>query len=87
MNKIIMPEAGQTTDTFTIVHWHKTTGDSVKRGDPLFDIETDKSTLTVESYCEGILLAILYAEGAEARAGEPVAYVGKEGEEISEVKN
>lgn len=82
MNKIIMPSGGQTTDESEIVKWHKKVGDPVKRGDVLFEIETDKATLEVESYCEGYLRAAYYQEGDKVAAGEIVAYVGGEQEAL-----
>lgn len=82
MNKIIMPSGGQTTDESEIVKWHKKVGDSVQRGDVLFEIETDKATLEVESYCEGYLRAAYYQEGDKVAAGEIVAYVGGQDEAL-----
>lgn len=76
MFNITMPPGGQTTDQSLIAGWHKKVGDPVKRGDVLFEIETDKATLEVESYCEGILRAMLYQEGDLVTTGEVVAYVG-----------
>lgn len=76
MNKIIMPPGGQTTDESLIVKWHKKVGDKIERGDVLFEIETDKATLEVESYCEGYLRAALYGEDEKVSTGEVVAYIG-----------
>lgn len=82
MYNITMPPGGQTTDESLIVKWHKQVGDKIERGDILFEIETDKATLEVESYCEGYLRAALYGEGEKASTGEIVAYIGKIDEEI-----
>lgn len=76
MNKIMMPPGGQTTDESLIIKWHKKVGEKVSRGDVLFDIETDKAALEVESYCEGYLRAAMYEEGDKASTGDVIAYIG-----------
>lgn len=82
LNKIIMPSAGQTTDELLILRWYKSIGDIIKRGDILFEIETDKATISVESYTEGTLLEIKYQEGELVKIGEIVAYIGDVGEKL-----
>ena len=77
LNKILMPSGGQTTDELVILQWEKKVGDFVRRGDILFEIETDKANLTVESFAEGTLLEIRYGEGAHVKVGETVAYIGE----------
>lgn len=84
VHKIIMPSGGQTTDEMLIVKWYKTAGETVKTGDLLFEIETDKAAMSVESYAEGILLEIKYREGDRVKTGEVVAYIGNPGEKIPE---
>jgi pyruvate dehydrogenase E2 component (dihydrolipoamide acetyltransferase) len=76
LTKIIMPSGGQTTDEMLILKWNKKIGDFVKKGDILFEIETDKAAMTVESFAEGTLLAINFPEGEYVKAGETVAYIG-----------
>ena len=84
IKEIIMPSGGQTTDEMLIRKWNKNPGDPVKRGDVLFEIETDKASMPVESFAEGTLLAVLYNEGEMVKAGEIVAYIGDPGEKIPE---
>ena len=84
LSKIIMPPGGQTTNESMITKWHKKVGDKVKRGDILFEIETDKATLQIESYAAGILLASYFEEGDKVNTGTIVAYVGTAGEKIPE---
>ena len=79
-----MPSGGQTTDEMLIRKWNKNPGDPVKRGDVLFEIETDKASMPVESFAEGTLLAVLYNEGDMVKAGELVAYIGDPGDKIPE---
>lgn len=80
LTKIIMPPGGQTTNESLMVKWHKKVGDEVKKGDVLFEIETDKATLEIESYGEGELLAVNYNEGDTVSTGEVVAYIGTKGD-------
>ena len=84
IKEIIMPSGGQTTDEMLIRKWNKNPGDPVKQGDVLFEIETDKASMPVESFAEGTLLVVLYNEGEMVKAGEIVAYIGDPGDKISE---
>jgi pyruvate dehydrogenase E2 component (dihydrolipoamide acetyltransferase) len=81
--KIIMPSGGQTTDEMLILRWNKNPGETVKKGDVLFEIETDKATLSVESFTDGTLLAVCHEEGEMVKTGEIVAYIGDPGEKIA----
>ena len=83
MNKILMPSGGQTSDESVITRWLKQTGEKIARGDILCEIETDKAVLEVESFCEGILRAIVYGEGETVISGDIIAYIGGADEELS----
>ncbi|MFZ7132262.1 MAG: biotin/lipoyl-containing protein, partial [Eubacteriales bacterium] len=87
LKKIIMPSGGQNTDESMITKWYYDIGEKVKRGDVLFDIETDKATLQIESFADGFLIQKNYEEGQMAAAGEIVAYIGNQGEKIQDDKN
>lgn len=82
LNKILMPSGGQTTDELVILQWEKKVGDFIKRGDILFEIETDKANLTVESFAEGTLLEIMHGAGAIVKVGETVAYIGETSDKL-----
>lgn len=82
IKEIKMPAGGQTTDTSTVGTWLVKEGDKVDRGDPLLEIETDKATLTVESFTKGIILKILAESGEELEAGAILAYIGNENDKI-----
>src|SRR5689334_6926726 len=69
----------------TIVRWLKSEGDQVKKGEPLFELDTDKVTQEVEAEASGVLLKILVAEG-EVPVGTAVAYVGEQGEDVPDTK-
>jgi pyruvate dehydrogenase E2 component (dihydrolipoamide acetyltransferase) len=77
-----MPKPGQFTEECTIVKWLKKEGDAVAKGDILFEIETDKANMEVESFFEGTLLKILTPEGGTVPVQAIVAWVGQQGEAI-----
>lgn len=80
--RIIMPAGGQTTDEVVLQRWHKQVGAAVAQGDILFEIETDKAVLEVESCASGVLLARYYEDGASVPAKALVAWVGAAGEAV-----
>jgi pyruvate dehydrogenase E2 component (dihydrolipoamide acetyltransferase) len=82
---IAMPKPGQFTEECTILKWLKKEGDPVAKGDILFEIETDKSAMEVESFFEGTMLKILSGEGATVPVQTVVAFVGQPGEALPEV--
>ncbi len=78
IKQILMPNAGQTTDTARINKWFVKKGDRVKRGDVLVDVETDKATLDIESFTAGIVIELKYSEGDEVSSGNVLALIGDE---------
>ena len=83
-NEVKLPRLGQGMEAGTITKWLKAPGDTVEKGEPLFEIDTDKVTQEVESDYAGVLLKITLESG-EAPVGQTIAYIGKEGEEVAEV--
>src|SRR3954470_21701830 len=79
-NEVKLPRLGQGMETGNIVKWLKSEGDAVKKGDPLYELDTDKVTQEVEAPLDGFLLKIAVAEG-EAPVGAVVAFIGEQGEE------
>jgi pyruvate dehydrogenase E2 component (dihydrolipoamide acetyltransferase) len=77
---VIFPKLGQTMEEGAIVKWLKKEGDPVAKGDILFEIETDKANLEVESFFEGVLLKIYIREGITVPVNTVVGYVGTAGE-------
>jgi pyruvate dehydrogenase E2 component (dihydrolipoamide acetyltransferase) len=67
----------------TVNKWLKNEGDPVAKGEPLFEVDTDKVTQEVESDFDGVLLKIVLESG-EAPVGQTIAYIGKKGEEVAE---
>jgi pyruvate dehydrogenase E2 component (dihydrolipoamide acetyltransferase) len=82
--EVILPRLGQGMESGTIVRWLKSEGESVQKGEPLFELDTDKVTQEVEAETGGVLLKIAIAEG-EVPVGETVAFIGDEGEDVPEV--
>lgn len=81
---ILMPALSPTMTEGNLVKWHKKTGDKVKPGDILAEIETDKATMEVEAVDEGILAKIFVAEGTEAvKVNSLIAALLEEGEDES----
>jgi pyruvate dehydrogenase E2 component (dihydrolipoyllysine-residue acetyltransferase) len=79
--QVILPRLGQGMESGTIVRWLKSEGDEVAKGEPLYELDTDKVTQEVEADIGGVLLRILVPEG-EVPVGTPVAFLGEAGEEI-----
>lgn len=79
---VIFPKLGQTMEEGAIVKWLKKVGDPVAKGDILFEIETDKANLEVESFFEGVLLKIYVKEGVTVPCNTVVGYVGAAGEKV-----
>ena len=79
---VIFPKLGQTMEEGAIVKWLKHEGDQVVKGDILFEIETDKANLEVESFFEGTLLKILVGEGVTVPVNTVVGFVGTPGESL-----
>lgn len=77
---IRMPLLSDTMTEGKIVAWNKKVGDKVKSDDVLADVETDKATMEVVGYADGVLLYIGVPEGKAAKINEIIAIVGKEGE-------
>ena len=73
---VIMPQLGETVAEGKILAWFKAVGDEVKEGDNLFEVETDKVSLEVQSVVSGRLNEIRVATGVVAKVGDVVAVVG-----------
>lgn len=83
-HEILMPKLGLTMTEGTIEEWKFKEGDSVKKGDILFSVATDKLTNDVEAEADGVLLKILLPEGETAPCKAVIAYIGEAGEVIAE---
>ncbi|HYJ65118.1 MAG TPA: biotin/lipoyl-containing protein, partial [Parafilimonas sp.] len=81
--KILMPRLSDTMTEGVIAAWHKNVGDPVKKGDLLAEIETDKATMELESYKDGVLLHRGAEEGGKLQVNDLLAIVGDKGEDVS----
>ena len=81
-SEVKLPRLGQGMESGTIVRWLKAEGDSVRKREPLYELDTDKVTQEVEAEADGILLKIVVREG-EVEVGTTIAVIGTEGEEVS----
>ncbi|HET8803722.1 MAG TPA: pyruvate dehydrogenase complex dihydrolipoamide acetyltransferase [Aequorivita sp.] len=82
---INMPRLSDTMEEGTVATWLKKVGDTVKEGDILAEIETDKATMEFESFYEGTLLHIGINEGETAKVDTLLAIIGKKDEDISDL--
>jgi pyruvate dehydrogenase E2 component (dihydrolipoamide acetyltransferase) len=81
--EIVMPRLSDTMERGTIARWLVHEGEAVHEGDVLAEIETDKATMELNAYSDGVLLRILVQDGEAAELGAPIAVVGDEGEDVS----
>jgi pyruvate dehydrogenase E2 component (dihydrolipoamide acetyltransferase) len=81
--EIKLPRLGQGMEAGTIVKWLKSEGESVEKGEPLYELDTDKVTQEVEADASGVLLKIAVAEG-EVEVGKTIAVIGEAGEQVAE---
>ena len=79
---IRMPRMSDTMTEGVIVEWHKKVGDKVKSGDLLAEVETDKATMELESFNDGVLLYIGVEKGKAVKVEGILAVIGKAGEEF-----
>ena len=82
---INMPRLSDTMEEGTVAKWFKKVGDTVKEGDILAEIETDKATMEFESFQEGELLHIGIEEGGTAPVDSLLAIIGTKGEDIKDM--
>jgi pyruvate dehydrogenase E2 component (dihydrolipoamide acetyltransferase) len=80
-SEIKLPRLGQGMESGTIVKWLKSEGELVEKGEPLYELDTDKVTQEVEADASGVLLRIAVEEG-EVPVGQTIAVIGEEGEEV-----
>ena len=84
---IIMPKLGFNMDEGQLVKWHRRVGETVKKGEVLFEINTDKTTMPVEATADGTVLQLMLEEGAFAEVFTPIAVIGAPGEDPNAVLN
>jgi pyruvate dehydrogenase E2 component (dihydrolipoamide acetyltransferase) len=80
--EVKLPRLGQGMESGTIVRWFKTEGDAVAKGEPLYELDTDKVTQEVEAESDGVLLKIVVADG-EVDVGTTVGIIGAQDEDVA----
>jgi pyruvate dehydrogenase E2 component (dihydrolipoamide acetyltransferase) len=80
--EVKLPRLGQGMESGTIVRWLKSEGEEVAKGEPLYELDTDKVTQEVEAEATGVLLKIAIPEG-EVEVGRTIAFIGAEGEAVA----
>jgi pyruvate dehydrogenase E2 component (dihydrolipoamide acetyltransferase) len=83
--EVTMPKLSPTMETGVITQWLKQVGDEVKEGDTLAEIETDKATMEMKSYDDGIIVHLDHAAGDEVALGQRVLVLARKGEDPKEV--
>jgi pyruvate dehydrogenase E2 component (dihydrolipoamide acetyltransferase) len=81
-SEVKLPRLGQGMESGTIVKWLKAEGDRIEKGEPLYEVDTEKATQEVEADVSGILLKIAVQSG-EVPVGETLATIGEEGEAVA----
>ena len=82
--EVKMPQLGLTMEEGTVTKWVKQEGDTVKAGDVILEITTDKLTSEVESEHDGVLLKIVAQEGEDIPVKGLLAYIGEAGEQVGD---
>ena len=81
--EIKLPRLGQGMESGTVVRWLKQEGERVEKGEPLYELDTEKVTQEVEADASGVLLRISVQEG-EVPVGQTIAVIGEEGEQVAD---
>jgi pyruvate dehydrogenase E2 component (dihydrolipoamide acetyltransferase) len=81
--KMLMPKLSDTMEEGVILKWRKKEGDTVKAGEIIADIQSDKADMEQEAYDSGVILKIFPKEGEGLKVGSPLVIIGKAGEDIS----
>jgi pyruvate dehydrogenase E2 component (dihydrolipoamide acetyltransferase) len=84
LHRIFLPQLGQTMEEGTIEKWHKQEGDTVAKGEVLYELTTDKATLEVESFASGVLKKVLANEGQTLPVNQLIAVIGDPDEDVPE---
>lgn len=78
MTQVILPELGEGIESANITYWYFKQGDSVKEGDDLVELATDKAAFNLPSPCTGLLAQILFSEGETVKVGQVLATINEE---------
>jgi pyruvate dehydrogenase E2 component (dihydrolipoamide acetyltransferase) len=79
---VTVPRLGDEMQSAILIRFLVGVGDAVRRGDPLYELDTDKVTQEVEAEAEGVLLRVDGVEGVDYLVGATIAWIGDEGEQL-----
>jgi pyruvate dehydrogenase E2 component (dihydrolipoamide acetyltransferase) len=82
--EVIVPSLGEVVEEVTILHWFKSEGDRVNKGEPLLEVESEKVTTEIGAPASGILGRIFYPQGSKVGITQVVAIIVAEGEALPE---
>src|ERR1700693_5513520 len=77
---VVMPALEMAQETGKLISWLKKEGDTVAKGEPLLEIETDKAVMEIESPGDGVLAAVTAQAGADVPVGKTIAWIVRPGE-------
>jgi len=84
MADVFMPQLGETVADGTVTKWFKQVGDVVTRGEPLFEVSTDKVDTEIPAQADGVLSEILVGAGTTVDVGTKLAVIGGDGPTVSD---
>ena len=79
---VTVPRLGDEMQSAILIRFLVGVGDTVSRGDPLYELDTDKVTQEVEAEADGVLLRVDGVEGVDYLVGATIAWIGNEGEQL-----
>ena len=82
---VIMPKLGYTQDAGELIEWYKAEGETVRKGEPFFEVQTDKTVIRVDATEDGTVLKLLAEPGTVMPVFTPIAVVGQPGEKPEEI--
>jgi pyruvate dehydrogenase E2 component (dihydrolipoamide acetyltransferase) len=83
ITKVLMPKLSEAMETGKVIQWLKKEGDSIKGGDVIAEIETDKANVEVEAYGSGVLRKILVGPGGTVPVGEMIGVIADPADDVS----
>jgi pyruvate dehydrogenase E2 component (dihydrolipoamide acetyltransferase) len=87
MSDFLMPKLGADMTAGTLVAWRKKPGDSVRRGDIMAEVDTDKGVIDIETFTDGVIESLLAEPGASVPVGMPLARIRAAGDAATEPKS
>lgn len=84
-SRVVMPKLSDTMEEGRILRWLKQEGDPVETGEALAEVETDKATVEMEAYTNGVLRKVVAPQGTTVKVGDLIAVVGAANEDISAI--